>query len=263
MITFPYESIKIDKRSAHPIHTQLAQSIKLLVYNNQLAYKSILPSIFDVSAELKIRKSDVEKAYQMLQDEKYVTFKNQEYIINYFHFSANFFLDVVPLFEAIRNMGMTPSVKTLSKKLQKFPKDLTISANLNPQEKYYVYKRLYLGNDIPLIILESFIPQQKFPNLDHTMKDDEPLYEAFYKYYQIRIASSDRLFKVVTLDKENASLLKTIPGTASYQGISVGYDSTKTIIDITRSWSIINYFFEIEYDRDEIEKIIHNHLFFI
>ncbi|MDX9691091.1 MAG: GntR family transcriptional regulator [Acholeplasmataceae bacterium] len=263
MMTFPYEKIKVDRRSAQPISLQLAQSIKVLITNNELSYQNQLPQLNDMSTTLMIRKTDIEKAYQMLVDEKFLLKKNHEYTINYFHFSANFFLDVIPLFEAIRLMGMTPKMKTISIKRQLLPTELKLYSKISADEKHWAIKRLYYGNDIPLVILESFLPESKFPDLDKIINDNEPLYEALFSRYQTRITSSNRIFKVINLDKDSAHHLHTIPGSASYQGLSLAYDPSHNLVDITRSWSIINYFFEIEYNRQEIEKVMSNHLYFI
>jgi len=263
MNPFPYDDIKIDKRSSQEIFYQLAQSIKIMLLNHKMAYQDTLPSIQDMSAALNIRKTDVEKAYQLLIDEKFMTKIDCAYHVNYFHFSANFFLDVVPLIEAIRQMGMDPSTKTISKKVVKTPSNLSLPPHLNVDEKFIYIKRLYLGNSLPLVVLDIYLPYNRFKDLDIDFGNSEGIYEYIHKKHGILASSSDRTFKVVNMDKENAKLLNMMPQTAGYQGLSITYDQHKKIIDITRSWSIINYFFEMEYTKEDIDKIIKHHLFFI
>jgi len=263
MNAFSYENIKIDKRSSQEISYQLAQSIKILLLNHKMTYQEILPSVQDMSYALNIRRSDVEKAYQLLMNEKFVSQINHDFYVNFFHFSANFFLDVIPLIQAIRQIGMEPSTKTISKKIVKIPVDFPVSPKINKDEKYIYIKRLYLGNGVPLVILDIFLPYNRFKDIDLNVGNNEGIYEYFHKKFDIRISSSDRKFKVVNIDKENAKLLNMMPQTASYQGISITYDQHKHIVDITRSWSIINYFFEMEFSKEDIEKIIKHHLFFI
>lgn len=263
MNPFSYDQIKIDKRSSLKISYQLAQSIKLMLLNHEMTYNESLPSIVDMSQSLGIRKTDVEEAYQLLLDEKFITKVDQMFHVNYFHFSANFFLDVVPLIDAIRQMGMEATTKTLSKKVVNLPSELQLSPQLSNDNKYINIKRLYYGNGIPLVVLDIFMPYNRFIDLDLNVGDHEGIYEHLYKVHDIKVTSSTRTFKVINIDKENAKILNMLPQTASYQGVSITYDQHKEIVDITRSWSIINYFFEMEYSKEDIEKIVAHHLFFI
>ena len=257
------EKIKIDKRSALPITTQLMQSFKMMMLNHDITYMDQMPTIPDLASFLKIRKSDIENAYHVLMSEKYIVKKEQNYYVDFFHFSANFFLRLIKLYDAIKDMGMTPSMKTLIKKTTFLPKEFHVNEKISMDEKYYQIKRLYLGNDTPLIILDTYLPVSRFEGLINYINDGEALYETLYKYYQTPVVSSKRTFSVINLDKETSKTLKTMPHTASYYGASISYDRHHQIVDFTRSWSTINYFFEIELEREDIEKAIKHHLYFI
>ncbi len=263
MKSFSYDQVKIDKRSSLKISFQLAQAIKLMLLNHEITHHELLPSIHDMSDTIKVRKTDVEEAYQMLIDEKFVTKQDGKHHVNYFHFSANFFLDVVPLIDAIRQMGMVATTKTIYKKVVSLPTELHTLPQVDVENKYLCIKRLYYGNDVPLVILEMYMPYPRFKDLDLNVNNHEGIYEYIYKEHNIKVSSSTRTFKVVNIDKENAKLLNMLPHTASYQGISIAYDQHKKMVDITRSWSIINYFFEMEYSKEDIDKIVAQHLFFI
>ena len=257
------EKIKIDKRSSLPIHIQLIQSLKTLMLSHDISYMDKLPDINDLSNVLKIRKSDIDLAYQRLLNENYIHKKDTLYYVNYFHFSANFYLKVIKLYDAIKDMGMTPSMKSLVKKSTHLPMELRKHLTVNSDCKYYQIKRLYYGNNTPLIILDTYLLASKFENLLSHINDGEALYETLFKHYDVSVASSKRIFSVTNLDKETAEQLNTVLNTASYYGISISYDKNNQLVDITRSWSSSNYFFEIELKREEIEKMIRNHLYYI
>jgi DNA-binding GntR family transcriptional regulator len=160
-------------------------------------------------------------------------------------------------------MGMEATTKTLSKKVVNLPSELQLLPQLSNDDKYINIKRLYYGNGIPLVILDIFMPYNRFQDIDLNVSNQEGIYEHLYKFHDIKVTSSTRTFKVINIDKENAKILNMLPQTASYQGVSITYDQHKKIVDITRLWSIINYFFEMEYSKEDIEKIVAHHLFFI
>lgn len=257
------DNLKIDKRSNYPIASQLVYSIKMILTDQGVNYLDVLPSIQEVSSHLSIRKSDVLEAYDHLIAERYVIKQDDDYVVSYLHLSGEFYLKVIKIYDAIAQMGLKPSFKNILLKKTKLPLDLKAYINHSSKESYFNIKRVFYGNDIPLLVTDAYLPFSKFPEIDKNFSVDHTIYDELQKLYDIKVHKIKKLFTVVNLDKTNSTLLNLAHDVASYQTISIAYDQNHEFVEISKSWATFNYFFELNYNKEELQLIFDRHLFFI
>ncbi len=257
------QKIKIDKRSSEAIPIQIAHSIKSLLIDYETNYLDILPSISEIALSLNIKEALVNEAYEKLIEEKFIQKQGSDYIVNYFHLSANFYLKIMSINQAIISLGMTPSFKTLNRSYQKLPNHLRIDNQVKNDKDYLCLKRVCYGNTIPLVLLNTYIPLEQYESMDKFMTDDISLYELLEKEFGRTVHFAHKVFSVVNLDVEQAKLLNSSLNSASYQVSSITFDQHRKLIEVSDSWSIMNYFFEFDLTRDELLKIKQNSLFYI
>ena len=255
--------IKIDKRQSSPIHLQIVHAIKQLATDRKMNYLDELPSIDELSQTLKVRSDEVRNAYQKLLIENFIRFDDEKYYVNYINFSSDYYIKVSRLYEIILDLGLTPSIKTIKKKITSLPIHLAVDPRIDPNESYVLLKRIYYGNDIPLALMDIYLPQATYQGIEKMPIDDKPLYEAIFASYQKMISSGRRLMSVVNLSRDDAKHLNAVRDVASYQVVSVSFDQHKNLIDITRSISTMNQYFEVEFDEHDIERITKNHFYYI
>ena len=65
--------IIINNQSMVPIYEQLVNQLKDMILNGTLADEEVLPSVRSMSADLKISSLTVKKAYDLLEEEGFVT----------------------------------------------------------------------------------------------------------------------------------------------------------------------------------------------
>ena len=64
-------NLKLDKQTETPLYTQIIDSIKNQLYNDQIAAGDRLPSVRRLSAALQISRTTVENAYNQLVADGY------------------------------------------------------------------------------------------------------------------------------------------------------------------------------------------------
>ena len=65
-------NLKLDKQTETPLYTQIIDSIKNQLYNDQIAAGDRLPSVRRLSAALQISRTTVENAYNQLVADGYL-----------------------------------------------------------------------------------------------------------------------------------------------------------------------------------------------
>ena len=255
--------IKIDKRQSTPHTIQISQAIKQLLIDKQIKYLEQLPDIDELSAYLAVDQLSVKQAYQRLLAENMVRVDSHHYFANYVYLSPNFYLKVSKLYDVIKDLGLTPSIKTVRKKVVNLPKALSIDPRISLDKKYILLKRIYYGNEMPLAIMDIYLPEDKFGGIEDAKYDEKPLYEAIFFKYGNLISSGKRTMSVVNLSREDAKVLNSTVDNAVYQVVSASYDQKGELIDVSRSISTMNQYFEVDFDASELESIINNHVFYI
>lgn len=257
------EKIKIDKRQSVAVDLQLYHSIKSLLIDQEIKYMQELPSISQLAEFLEVHVVDVKQAYQRLAFENFFHIENGVHYANYVYLSSDYYLKLSRLYDIIKNLGLTPSIKTIKKKVTSLPLQLVVDKSIDSNETYILLKRIYYGNNIPLALMDIYLPQSRFDGIDHIDFDEKPLYEAIYFTFGKLISSGRRFMNVINLSREDAKILNSQQDTASYQVISYALDQEKKLIDVTRSISTMNQYFEVDFTSDEIDKITKNHFFYI
>jgi DNA-binding GntR family transcriptional regulator len=255
--------IKIDKRQATSIQLQIAQSIKNLLFDQQINYMNEMPSIDDLAIYLDVAVADVKQAYHRLVVENLLHQEHGIYYANFVNLSSDFYFKMTKLYDVIKNFGLTPTIKTIKKRVTELPVNLALDPSIDPTIPYVQLKRIYYGNDIPLAIMDIYLPQESFKGIEQMNFDEKPLYEALFFTYGKLISSGRRLMSVVNLPREDAKILNSAVDTASYQVVSITFDQHKKLIDISRSISTMNQYFEVDFEEKDIQKIAKNHFFYI
>ena len=255
--------LKIDKRQSISIPLQIASSIKHILFERTVKYLAEMPSMEQVAKKLDVPVVDVQTAYQRLHHENFLHRDNHQYFVNYVYISSDYYLKVTRLFDVIQKLGLRPSIKAIKKRVTMIPRDLIVDPLILPDQPYIHLRRIYYGNDIPLALMDIYFPEKDFPDFDALHIDEKPIYEVIFNHHRRLISSGRRLLSVINLHKEDAKLLNAMPDTASYQLISVAFDQFRQLIDVSRSISTMNQYFEVEFDRSDIEKITQNHFFYL
>ena len=240
-------NVKVDRRYGVALDIQVAQSLRSLIMNNTLHFNEELPSVHDIAEWLDVSPSDVESAYQILMKEKAVTLRNNTYQVSYYEVSNRFHQHLVTLTDAMTQMNMKPRIDTLICQPEVCTSDLAKASGFAEGEPLLRLKRVYYGDDIPLISYDAVLPLRHFPQLDQHIDPKGPYYPVLTQHYGRTIAVSNRRMKVSLLPKAEMKLFNVPNAAAAYHVVSHLYDTEGHLIEYAVSYSSPTYYFQYEH----------------
>lgn len=249
------ELITIDRRSRVSFDIQIKERIKAFILDHTFYYKTSLPTPVELSKYLNIPEKKVEKAYAQLIEERYIKKdSNGVYNVSYFELTNYFFDRNTAVYDAIRTLGLTPSIKCVEKKVITLTKKEIeeIGFDTKKSNKYFYINRLYLGDKQPIMLLENYLPHYIFEGIDQEFVGDEPLDAYIKEKYNLYAKISKRHIKAVNLTKKTANYLNERPNAASIQSTNKVYDQLGRLIDYGCSYTISSYYFQTLVKRNDM-----------
>jgi len=239
--------VKVDRRYGVALDIQVAQSLRTLIMNNALHFNEELPEPEQIASWLDVSVKDVESAYRILIKEKALTLRNNIYQVSYFEVANRFHQHLVTLSDALAQMNMKPRIDTLICEPLVCNEKLAKESGFAVGESLLRLKRVYYGDDIPLISYDAYLPLQLFPNLQHTIVDNTPYYPILTSHYGQTIAVSNRLMKVKILPKNEMKLFNVPNVSAAYHVVSHLYNREGVLLEYATSFSSPTYYFQYEH----------------
>jgi GntR family transcriptional regulator len=111
----------------------------------------------------------------------------------------------------VKQMGRQPQIELVSLERKKPAASVASKLNLPISEQVYDMKRLLLGDGEPLMLIHSWLPVQRFPDLPERGLDARTM-GSVMREYGITEAFQHKEVEVTILDEEEAELLKTFTG---------------------------------------------------
>lgn len=249
------DTISIDRRSSVPINEQIKESIKANILDQTFYYQSQVPSPKQLAESLKVDISLVELAHDKLVEERFLKKVSSDvYLVAYYELTNYFFYRNVAIYDAIKALGMVPSIECLEKKVVTISEERSREMGFKPNETFLYINRIYKGNDKAIIILENYLPLSIFDQMDKKFDGTEPLNAYISKEYGIKAKLSRRITKAVNLTDDLALLLGERKHSASIQSTNRVYDQENRLIDFGRSHTTSSYYFQALITRGELLK---------
>ncbi|XFA98166.1 GntR family transcriptional regulator [Candidatus Izemoplasma sp. B36] len=255
------ELISIDRRSTVEYDSQLKESIKSLILDKTFYYHTVLPSPKELSEFLGIKEKLVIKAYQQLENERYIHLdSDNNFIVSFFELTNHFFDRNTTVHEAIISLGLEPSIECLEKKVVRLEENVikNMGFDENKSHEYLYINRIYFGDLQPIMILENYLPLYIFPDLNERFNGNEPLDKFLKETYGIGNSSSKRIIKSVNLDERLAKHLNEAKNAPSIQSTNQVFDKFNRLIDYGRSHTVSSYYFQALITRQEMEKYLNS-----
>jgi DNA-binding GntR family transcriptional regulator len=249
------EFITIDRRSTVSYDNQIKERIKSLILDQTFYYQTQLPNLNDIAAVLKIDLKLVKKAFEDLELEHYIKkLEDGSYQVIYLELANYYFYRNIAIYDAIKALGMTPSIVCLKKEVLKLKPDQLIDMGFSKHETILYIQRVYQGNQRPIMVLENYLPLSIFTHMDTLFQGDEPLNEFIKTHYQITAKLSHRMTKAVNLSIDLSNILGERKHAASIQSTNKVYDQLNRLIDYGQSHATSNYYFQALITKDEMKR---------
>ncbi len=255
------EMITIDRRSTVDYDLQLKESVKALILDQSFYYHTVLPTSENLAKHLNISTKIVESTYTQLTSEGYLRMSESgNYQVSFFELTRYFFDRNTAVFDAIKSLGLSPSIECLEKKLVELKNDDLIKIGFDPNNgnQFLHINRIYKGDNQPIMILENYLPISVFSDIFENFKGEEPLNAYLESHYGIRAEISNRIIKTVNLSVKLAKLLNERKNAASIQSTNHIYDKFGRLIDYGQSHSISSYYFQALIPKTEMKEYFPN-----
>lgn len=227
-------NITLDRRSKTPLAQQLEIELRTKMIRGELNQGTVLPQPQALAKTIGMTAEQVEQAYLFLQGTNHLIQKSNGWTVNYGRVSKFVFEKFVSLFDIISQSGAVPSIKTLIiKKDQKLTHDLDLDI---PFKKVLYAKRIYYGNDKPMVLMDCYFPQELYPDLDKILQSNEPYYSVLKSKFGLEFGHSDRTMEAQNLRKKEAELLEVPVGTTYAYSIVKTYDKLDRLIEVDVCW---------------------------
>jgi GntR family transcriptional regulator len=227
-------NITLDRRSKTPLSQQLEIDLRLKMIRGELQPGAVLPTEKSLSAELGISSEEVLKAYEALENGNHLAKKNSTWVVSFGKVSRIIFEKFTSLVDIIKLAGSTPRIKTLL-----VNKDFKVSKDIGvemPLGKILYARRLYYGNDKPMVLVDCYFPLDLFPGFDEILRADEPYYDLFKSRFNLEFSRSERTIEALNLKKKEAEIFEVPVGSAYSYSIVKTYDTLNRLIEVNVCW---------------------------
>lgn len=228
----------IDKSIPVPLYYQFKQDLKTLIQDGTFQVNDQIPTENEFCEALGISRPTVRQALKELIQEGLLTrkkplgtFVSQPKIDSYF------FEQLASFNDEMRLLGLTPTTTLLLKKVETCSKDAQIALNLSKDAKVLHLRRLRFANNEPMVVVDTYLPQSMFPNLENEDFEANSLYALLEQKYNCVIQSVNRTIEATLADEPTAKLLHVSKNSALCMTTTTSYNQN----EIPMEYSIALY----------------------
>lgn len=233
--------IQLDKRRNQPVDKQLEISMYSAIMSRTFPENYTLPIPSSLATSLLISEEDVQHAYDALFKANIIEILNNNYSIkkNIISTASNYALRAI--LDSIKLIGLEPAVIHIDQVIYADKALKRFQNEFDEEDKVLTVKRIYTGNDHPLVYLEESLSLKYFPGMDKLDLSDFLFYPYIFKTYPDTYTMKREL-TIDSLPKEIALTLNHNEGIPAIHTISRSYNSSNHLVEYTEIWSIADYF---------------------
>ncbi len=223
----------IDKDSRIPLYYQLMDIILETIGEGNLRENDQLPSERELCETYNVSRSTVRQAIQELEKEGYIyrihgkgTFvspeKFKQDLLKFYSFT-----------EEMKRIGKIPSSTVLDFNIVECGEELAKKMKIHTGERIYVFTRLRLADDEPMMLETSHVPCKRFPGLTKKDLQENAMYDIFTKRYNAIFTCAEEIFQSVLTRQDEAKLLQYLPDMPSMMIERITHEN-ESIIEYTK-----------------------------
>jgi GntR family transcriptional regulator len=247
----------IDPDNPIPKYLQISAWIKELIQSGRYEKGSNLPSELELARICQVNRNTLRQAISeltsagMLRKEKgrgtFVCADTPLAITHKIKSISSFSADLCEL-------GIKEKTKIIKKGVEEAKEQLARKLILSSNGKVVVIRRLRIGNQVPFIYEESYLPHSIFKDI---LKMDltGSMYQIISDRFNVTLARSDQTIRAVNLKGRIASYLNVPENTAAFFMESLTYDENNLPVELLYSYYRGDkYIFEVELGRYHIKE---------
>lgn len=133
--------------------------------------------------------------------------------------------------QELNQAGVRENTRLLGKGYETPPKHVAQSLALNPDSRVIAVRRLRIGDDLPLIYEETYLPVDLFEGILE-MDLTGSMYEIFTQKFSVALARCEQTIRAVNLNKKVAPMLGLKSNSAALYMESVTYNDRNMPVEV-------------------------------
>lgn len=249
----PKELYRIDHMVKIPLYHQIVQNITELVVSGRLSPGEMMPPEWDLTNLYGVSRLTVRQAFEKLEREGLITRRHGigTFIAN--PATTQLVPSRLSFTQKMQQIGKTPSSKVVSFKTLPAPEEVARNLHLEQETPVFELSRIRYADSEPIMHETSYLPAERFPDLDEKTLGDNSLYGFLSSQYYVTIKAVDQSLQPIILTHSQAELLKVEPNTPAMLSRVIAFVQNNTPIEysisITRGDKCLFYFHFREEDQ--------------
>lgn len=196
-----------------PLYAQMSERL-IQIINQELSVGDLLPSERKLTEQFDVSRTTVRLALRDLESKGYISTKHGKgsFVVDHHKMLVNL-SDMYSFTEQMKSIGKIPNTTLLDFKIIEDDEKLS-KVFKNNVHSFIKLVRLRSADDMPMLYEETYIPQEKFPNITPEALKHRSLYDIFKEdYNEIVKMAYEEFSAVIATDKEaeNLQLEKQVP----------------------------------------------------
>lgn len=211
-----------------PMYLRIAEALRREIVSGRLAPGARLPSEHHLAAKYGVARETIRRALGTLQEDALVTARRA---VGSFVSEPKVDQQLDALFsfsEVMVHRGLKPGARLLAAELRDVStvdSPILSALRLPVGERIVCLRRLRLGNNEPLVIATTYLPDRLFPGfLRHRLRQRH-VYDIMDRNYGRKPDDAAQTFEAVTLGSEDAQLLRVAPGSSALLVTRTGFSN--------------------------------------
>lgn len=219
----------INKESRIPLYYQLVDVITEMIEKGRLKENDQLPSERELCDIYDISRSTVRQAIQELEKEGYIyKIQGKGTFVSPKIFKQDL-LEFYSFTEEMKKIGKTPRSKVLNFDIIECSEKLSRKMKIDIGDKVYIFTRLRLADDEPMMLETSYVPYERFPRLSKEQLQQRAMYDIFKTEYNTSFTGAEEIFQSVLTREYEAELLNYSVGLPSMMIERITYEHERVI----------------------------------
>jgi GntR family transcriptional regulator len=204
-----FDSIQLDKNVPIPLYYQLKKQILTLINESKLKDGMMVPPENDLCRMFNVSRPTIRQAFSELAAEGHLTrHKGRGTFISRAKVDEHFFSKLESFNDEMTAKGLTPKTQVLV--LEKLPGPQEANEKLEiPLDAALIHLcRLRMADNIPLVIVDTYLPFDSYPELMKVNYKLNSLYTSLEKNYNKRVSRVIRQIEAINVSAKDAAFLK-------------------------------------------------------
>jgi GntR family transcriptional regulator len=219
-----FDQVEIVKHNSPvPYYFQLASYIEQRVKAKLLLPGQLMPSEQEICEKLGVSRTVVRQALADLERNGFITKQSgKRSAISYPKYNGSLMQNLRGFYEDAVSKGQKPTTRVLELKVVPAEGELAEALKLNEGEPVIMLNRLRFLDGEPEVLVVTYIPEIKCPNLIREDLTNQSLYELLARKYGLVISQGRRTVEAIALDRADAKLLGMRPKSPALLLKSIG-----------------------------------------